>query len=126
MRDFGSAEVAALDWPVLPVPRETRLVRDLRAMRALIERRWTSGRLAVDHAGYSVGPHSYRAAAFCLKGAAIRVTPLPFHPIRRARLFDALHQAAVEHDYPSFVDMNDAGGWPKALLAIDTALQRAR
>lgn len=115
------------DLPNLEPPpaAEARVVRDLRGMRALIKRGWTGGALALDRKGRDVDPHSGAAVQFCLKGAAIRVTPLPFHPIRRWRLYQALTRAAFAHGYRRFTRMNDAGGLHKALLAIDTAIVHA-
>lgn len=124
MRDLPSLEPAA--WPVLPKAPESRVVRDLRDMRALLQRGWTGGTLALNRRGRETDPLSVGAVKFCLKGAAIRVTPLPFHPIRRWRLYQALTRAAFVHGYRRFTRMNDAGGPDKAMLAIDTAIAHAQ
>lgn len=102
------------------------LIDDLREVRALLQAGWTKGRDARNYCGMSVDPHHPSATAFCLRGAAMKVTDTHYSVAAgvciNKRYLAIMHALQRETGSPTY--FNDHKGKAAVLEVLDGMIKR--
>jgi hypothetical protein len=106
----------------------SQLLKDLEAVKTLLDSpdKWTKGEFARDNEGRVITLHSSDACAFCLSGAAMRVT-LNGHLIGHERYTDVREALQTAIGTP-IITFNDGffTTYEEIIEAIDKAISNER